>query len=58
VQRLIGKYPHLAPDDIVRVVRMVHAGFDQSSIRDFVPLLVERKARAELAKGGPALAAN
>ena len=28
--------------------------FERSSIRDFVPLLVERRASAQLAKGGAA----
>jgi hypothetical protein len=31
-------------------VEDAHARFEQSRIRDFVPLFVERRARAELAK--------
>ena len=48
-QRLISKYPQHSRDYIVAVVRQAHAGFEASTIRDFVPLLVERKARAKLA---------
>ena len=58
-QRLIDKFPEISPDQVVDTVRQAHAQFDQSPIRDFVPLLVERHARAELAKGAkPALASS
>jgi hypothetical protein len=49
-QRLIIKYPHVAPDRITRAVQTAHSRFEQSSIRDFIPLLVERRAKAELAQ--------
>ena len=48
--RLTGKYGHLPPDQISAAVQNAHARFAQSPIRDFVPLLVERHARAELTK--------
>jgi hypothetical protein len=46
--RLISKYAELSPDRISTAIQSAHARFDQSPIRDFVPLLVERLARAEL----------
>ena len=46
--RLTDKYPQFSPADIATTVARVHARFDGSRIRDFVPLLVERGARAEL----------
>ena len=56
-RRLTSKYAQLPPDQISSVVRQAHARFEQSPIRDFVPLLVERHARAELAKASqPAMA--
>lgn len=47
--RLNSKYPHFSPDEIAATVARVYARFDRSRIRDYVPLLVERRARAELA---------
>ena len=47
--RLTSKYPHFSPDEIAATVARVYARFDRSRIRDYVPLLVERRARAELA---------
>jgi hypothetical protein len=47
--RLTSKYPHFSQDEIAATVARVYARFDRSRIRDYVPLLVERRARAELA---------
>lgn len=45
--RLTQRY-HLVPSEIVEAtVRVVHAEFD-GPVRDFVPLLVEKAARARL----------
>jgi hypothetical protein len=49
-RRLTSKYGHLPPDHISAAVQNACARFEQSPIRDFVPLLVERHARAELTK--------
>ena len=49
-RRLTSKYGHLPPEQISAAVERARARFEQSSIRDFVPLLVERHARAELTK--------
>lgn len=38
------------PDEVEAVVAAAHASFDDRRIRDFVPVLVERKARAALGK--------
>lgn len=48
-ERLTGTYADLPPDRISAAVQAALARFEQSPIRDFVPLLVERRARAELA---------
>jgi hypothetical protein len=48
-RRLSSKYAHLPPDEISAAIESAYARFDQSRIRDFVPLFVERRARAELA---------
>jgi hypothetical protein len=48
-RRLTTKYAQLAPDRISSAVQNARARFEQSPIRDFVPLLVERHAGAELA---------
>jgi hypothetical protein len=53
-RRLARKYATLPPDQVSTVVQRVHARFQQSRIRDFVPLLVERRAGHELAAALPA----
>lgn len=47
-RRLATKYTDLPPDRISSAVQNAHAQFERSPIRDFVPLLVERRAHAEL----------
>jgi hypothetical protein len=49
-QRLLNKYSHVPAADVSAIVQVALARFDHSSVRDFVPLLVERRAGAELAK--------
>jgi hypothetical protein len=48
-RQLTSKYAQLSPDRISTANQHAHARFEQSPIQDFVPLLVERRARAELA---------
>ncbi|WP_239001917.1 MULTISPECIES: three-helix bundle dimerization domain-containing protein [unclassified Mycobacteroides] len=48
LQRLVAKYSWLTPEQIADVVQSAHAQFTGSRVREFVPLLVERRARAEL----------
>ncbi len=52
IARVVGTYPDCSTADIVQVVRTLHAGFNNAKIREFVPLLVEREARAVLAHQG------
>ena len=47
-ERLSSRHSELTSEDILSVIRSAHASFDASPIRDFVPLLVERRACAEL----------
>jgi hypothetical protein len=49
VERLTGQFPELPRDEIVRTVHGEYAEYADSRIRDFVPVLVERRARRELA---------
>lgn len=48
-RRLATAYRDLPPDLVSSAIQKAHAQFEQSRVRDFVPLLVERRARAELA---------
>lgn len=49
-RRLAQKYEELPHDRVAAAVQRAYARFNQSTVRDFVPLLVERRAREELAK--------
>ena len=49
-RRLAQKYTELPHDHVAAVVQHSYARFNQSSVRDYVPLLVERRAREELSK--------
>ena len=49
-RRLAAKYAHLAEDQVSAVVHQAHARFERSKVRDFVPLLVERRASAQLSR--------
>ncbi|MGB3482511.1 MAG: hypothetical protein WBB07_09905 [Mycobacterium sp.] len=46
--RLIDVFTELDPQSISSTIGQAHAQFHQSTIRDFVPLLVERRARRAL----------
>ena len=48
VDRLKESFPAVAPDTVTLTVHHNHARFDGRRVRDFVPLFVERGARAEL----------
>lgn len=49
-RRLAQKYAELPHDHVAAVVQHVHARFNKSTVRDYVPLLVERRAGEELSK--------
>lgn len=48
VERLIERFPHTSPTQIGDAVREAQSQFEQARVRDFVPVLVEREARARL----------
>lgn len=45
VERLRGRYPTVPADRIVAVVSEAHREFDTARVRDYVPVLVEKRAR-------------
>ena len=47
-RRLLDEFPGVATAAINTLIRNEHARFETSQIRDFVPLLVEKRARGEL----------
>ncbi len=49
-QRLLSKYRHVSREQVCTVVADAHAHFTDSRVRDFVPLLVERRAAEELSR--------
>lgn len=49
VERLSSTYAELPADRIESAMRSAQARFEDSKIRDFVPLLVERRVHADLA---------
>ena len=51
-QRLISVYPDADPTHVARLVNEEYARFEGRPIRDFIPLFVERNAKAELSKTG------
>jgi hypothetical protein len=56
-RRLAKKYAAFSADYIAAVVQHVYAQFRSSRVRDFIPLLVERRADQELSVSRPDLAA-
>ena len=46
--RLHGRFPDAPVDRIRTVVTQVHHQYDGSTIRDFIPVLVEREAADQL----------
>ena len=47
-RRLADKYNSLPVDHVAAVVQHAYARFHSSRVRDFIPLLVERRADEEL----------
>jgi hypothetical protein len=48
--RLVDVYAEVEPESVSRIVQQEYARFDGRPIRDFIPLFVERNAKAELSK--------
>ena len=49
IERIKGQFPEVEPEVIDKTVRGKYGTFETSPIRDFVPILVERSVRDELA---------
>lgn len=47
-QRLVARYSDLPHEYVAAAVQRSHALFADCRVREFVPLLVERRAKAEL----------
>ncbi len=47
-RRLTSKFGHLPPDRVAGAVEKARARLQDRPIRDFIPLLIERRASAEL----------
>jgi hypothetical protein len=47
-RRLAAEFPHATPDDLSAAIKHAYAHFSTSPIRDFIPLLVEKRARRQL----------
>lgn len=48
VERLSARFPHTPVSTIVDTVSESRHHFERAKVRDFVPVLVEREARARL----------
>ncbi|WP_067456415.1 three-helix bundle dimerization domain-containing protein [Nocardia alba] len=48
IERLIIRYPTIAPAELTDIVHNVYDAFGQVHIRDYVPLLVEHHVKEEL----------
>ncbi|MFC9789203.1 three-helix bundle dimerization domain-containing protein [Rhodococcus sp. NPDC127528] len=53
VERLTRKHPNVPAATVRAIVAASHTHFAGRRVRDFVPLLVERNAEAELNRTGP-----
>jgi hypothetical protein len=48
--RMAVQFPELSAEEIARTIHGRYEQFDGSAIRDFVPVLVERSVREQLAE--------
>ncbi|MGN6219403.1 MAG: three-helix bundle dimerization domain-containing protein [Microbacterium sp.] len=48
VDRLEERFPGIQRSDIARTVADARSHFERAKVRDFIPVLVEREARARL----------
>jgi hypothetical protein len=53
IRRLVAQFPEVEQDEIVRAVHGRYEQFEDSRIRDFVPVLVERAVRTEIVSQVP-----
>ncbi|MGW4531807.1 three-helix bundle dimerization domain-containing protein [Nocardia sp. NPDC004340] len=52
VRRLAEQFPTISADTVESIVADIHHNFEGRPVRDFVPLLVERRAVRRLASTG------
>ncbi|WP_054812649.1 three-helix bundle dimerization domain-containing protein [Nocardia arizonensis] len=50
IERLANRYPDVGPGTIERTVADARAKFADAKVRDFVPLLVNKRAKQTLAR--------
>lgn len=50
-RRMSDEFPDVSPHDVDTVVRREIARFECTPIRDFIPLLVEKRVRQQLTTG-------
>lgn len=48
IDRMHEKFPSLAREHIEQIVTTEHQAFDGNPVRDYVPVLVERRAKVRL----------
>ena len=48
VERLQAKFPDASPETITSAVEQARESFAQAKVRDFVPVLIEKEAKARL----------
>ena len=53
IRRLMEQFPEVEQEEIVRAVHGRYEQFEDSRIRDFVPVLVERAVRTEIVASVP-----
>jgi len=53
IRRLMEQFPEVEQEQIVRAVHGRYEQFEDSRIRDFVPVLVERAVRTEIVASVP-----
>ena len=54
VDRLTSQFPSVPAEDIETRVTQVHASFNEASVRDFVPVIVEHDVKEQLRDEGNA----
>lgn len=47
-ERLAARFPTVAAETVVAIVHEVYAALANARVRDFIPVLVEREAKARL----------
>lgn len=48
LDRLRERFPDKSPDEIAAAVEKARSGFAAAKVRDFVPVLIEKEAKAQL----------